>query len=194
MENENSKEKETKQVLKELNSELIEKMNATTSQRERDNIEGIIPIYIGVIVMAMLFYCMSAKALFSLILCIFLISVFSIMVWGWMRHLEKTQKQKQDIEKSWQTKLIDAYGKLLENQIKTENKLTELTIKEIEFQIEKKGNKKTEDMKKKEEEEKKKKEEREADLDKKKHELEIAKLNYEIEKYKDKIKHINEED
>lgn len=132
---ENNNEQKTLQALNELNGELQERMNAITLRRERDSVKGIIPIYIVVIALTILFYCLSIKDILCFILCVFMISVFSIMAWGWMRHLEKMQSKEQDDERIWLAKLMDAYGKLLENHIKVNNKYTDLRIQEIENQI-----------------------------------------------------------
>ena len=132
---ENSNEQKTKQALNELNVELLEKINVISSRKERDNIKDIIPIYIGVIALIIVFYCLTTKDLYGFILCIFLICVFSLMAWGWVHHLEKIQTKEQENERIWLAKLMDAYGKLMENHIKVNNKCTDLKIQEIENQI-----------------------------------------------------------
>lgn len=132
---ENNNEQKTKQALNELNVELLEKMNAISSRRESDDIKDIIPIYIGVIALIIVFYCLTSKDLYGFILCVFLISIFSLLACGWVHHLEKSQNKEQENERVWQAKLMDAYGKLMENHIKVNNKYTDLKIQEIENQI-----------------------------------------------------------
>ena len=132
---ENNNEQKTKQALDELNGEFLEKMNAISSRRESDDIKDIIPIYIGVIALIIVFYCLTSKDLYGFILCVFLISIFSLLACGWVHHLEKSQNKEQENERVWQAKLMDAYGKLMENHIKVNNKYTDLKIQEIENQI-----------------------------------------------------------
>lgn len=108
------------------------------------------------------------KSLFDFILTIFLISVFSTLTCLWVSLLRKHQIESQKENEAWQNKLIDAYGKLLEAQVKSE-------------------------MEGKPDELKKKEEERKEILDKKKHDLEIAKLDYEIARFQYRKDHVSEE-
>lgn len=99
----------------------------------------------------------------ELIFAVFSISILAIVAYSTCQFLFKFVLERQQENKKWQTKVIDAYGKLLEEQFK-------------------KNEEKTEDMKKKEEE-----------LNKKKYDLEIAKLDYEIERLKYRKAHVEEE-
>ena len=114
------------------------------------------------------------KAWPEIVFAIFSISVLSFIAYNTCQFLYKFLMDRQQENQKWQTKLIDAYGKLLEKQIINEEQ------------------NESEDAKMKKEEEKKKKE-REAELNKKKHDLEIAKLDYEIARFQYRKDHVSEE-
>lgn len=104
------------------------------------------------------------KAWHEIVFAIISIIILSFIAYNTCRFLYKFLMDRQQENQKWQTKLIDAYGKLLEEQIKPE------------------GQKESEDTIMKREEERKTKEKREAELNEKRHELEKAKLDYEIQK------------
>lgn len=114
------------------------------------------------------------EAWHEIVFAIISIIILSFIAYNTCQFLYKFLMDRQQENQKWQTKLIDAYGKLLEKQIINEEQ------------------NESEDAKMKKEEEKKKKE-REAELNKKKHDLEIAKLDYEIARFQYRKDHVSEE-
>lgn len=104
----------------------------------------------------------------ELLFAIFSIGILGCITYSSCQFLFKTLSERQQENKKWQAKFIDAYGKLLEEEFKPKNQ------------------EKSADLKKKEAE-------REAELIEKRHELEKARLDYEIEKFHYRKSHVAEE-
>jgi len=124
----------------------------------------VVILFLGIILLWIPRFDLIPKTWPEIIFAVFCIGIVSFIAYNTIQFLYKYLTDRQQEYKKWQTKLIDAYGKLLEEQIKPE------------------GQKESEDTKMKREEERKIKEKREAELYEKKHELEKAKLDYEIQK------------
>lgn len=147
MENKENNNERIKQIFKGYTDDLREILNSKSSGGCRCGVFVLlhIPFLAAIVLLALVFYWLELNKLvvvippvIVLVLSIILICVFCWVIWVWVRQIEKLKKQDQDVEKSWQTKLVDAYGKMLENQIRIENKKTENEMKEIEKQIKRK--------------------------------------------------------
>lgn len=67
----------------------------------------------------------SSKNPYDFSLVILFICIFSFMIILWIKFLSKIVSEMQSKDKIWQVKLTDAYGKLLENQVKLDNEEVE---------------------------------------------------------------------
>ena len=139
---------------------LSEKLNSTLEMFRTSSCPlkalcwtSLILLFVGIIVL--LIPCLRPKTWIELIFAVFCISILFVVAFSACQSLYRFLSERQQESKKWQTKMIDAYGKLLEEKLKQQ---------EVS------------------EEEKKKKEEKDAALNVKKHELEMAKLDYEIQK------------
>jgi hypothetical protein len=125
---------------------------------------SLILLFVGIIVLWV--PCLRPKTWIELVIAVFCISILFIIAYSACQSLYKFLSERQQENKKWQIKIIDAYGKLLEDKLKQQ---------EVS------------------EEEKKKKEERESVLNEKRHVLEMAKLEYEIRKKEYQKDHVQDE-
>lgn len=72
----------------------------------------------------------APRTLLTLVLIIFIIIVLSLMAYLAIRLLHKRMVEKEQETKRWRTKLLDAYGSLLETEVKNEKKTMEKEGKE----------------------------------------------------------------
>lgn len=125
---------------------------------------SLVLLFFGII--ALRVPCLRPKTWIELVIAVFCISILFIIAYNGCQSLFRFLTERQQENKKWQTMLIDAYGRLLEEKLKQQ---------EVS------------------EEEKKKKEEREAVLNEKRHELEKARLDYEIQKMQYQKAHVEDE-
>lgn len=159
---------DTFQFIKNLTKELQENTKKGSEKTPFATIWLPVGMFILLTILTILLLYHPNKSLFDFILTIFLISVFSTLTCLWVSLLRKHQIESQKENETWQNKLLDAYSKLLEAQVKSE-------------------------MEGKSDELKRNEEERKEILGKKKHELEMAKLDYEIARFQYRKDHVSEE-
>ena len=155
--------------------ELTEELTSNI-KKTRPNLRGVsilCGISIGILVAVFVLFwipCLNItpKTWQELLFAIFSIGIFGCIAYSSCQFLFKILSERLQENKKWQTKVIDAYSKLLEEEFKAKNQ------------------EKSADLKKKETE-------REEELIKKKHELEKARLDYEIEKFLYRKSHVAEE-
>lgn len=159
---------DTFQYIKNLTNELQENLNKSSKKSSNKTLWVAIVVFVILVALTVWLVYFKDRSLYDLILSIVLIGVFTTLSCLGVKFQHKYQIENLRDDMAWQTKLLDAYGKLLETQLKSE--------------IQKKSN-----------ELKRNEEDRTEILDKKKHDLEIAKLDYEIERIEYRKAHIEEE-
>lgn len=84
-----------------------------------------IGLYLVVVYKLIIIWLIGSKDPYSFSLVTLLICIISSMMCFWMKFLCNTLAETQNRDKIWQTKLTDAYGKLIENQVKLDNERVE---------------------------------------------------------------------
>lgn len=102
----------------------------------------------------------------TLVLIVFIIIVLSVMAYLSVRLLYKRMAEQEHETKRWRTKLLDAYGCLLEAEVKTEKEEILKKLKNCEFEKNKEA---------------------------KQNELELKKIEFALKEFELKLKQLDEE-
>ena len=111
---------DTFQYIENLTNDLQKNLNKSSKKTSNKSMWWAIAICVILIALTIGLVYFKNRGLYDLILSIVLIGVFTTLTCFGVKFQHKYQIENIQDDKAWRTKLLDAYGKLLETQLKSE--------------------------------------------------------------------------